>query len=143
MAIFREPTYTEILLSYIYHYVILATVFSLGFVYYLFRTRAPLKEEDESAELARDDRHGAHGGKDKAYYYENGPAASAVMANGNLEAAKGDQELLQTILHGMELADVVAADDEAEEKQDGGHKVARSRKVGGNLETPAHVEHSV
>jgi len=128
MAVFgSEPTFTEVLISYIYHYVILATIFSLGFVYYLFRTRAPLKEDEEPAEEGPDEL----GEKEKNY--RNGPTATAIVANGDLEVARGDHDLLNTILHGMNLADAVAAEDEAEEAQDG-RRVTGGRRVTENEE---------
>jgi len=48
-------------------------------------------------------------------------------------SAEGDQELLQTILHGMHVADAMAAEDE-EDDGSGNHRVARSRKVTENEE---------
>jgi len=131
MAIFgREPTVTEILLSYIYNYVILATFFSLAFVYYLFRTRAPLKEVEERSD-AHSESHGTKHAKGK--HYKNGPTSNAIVANGDANVGDGDEELLQTIVHGMNLADAVAAEDEADEGHDV-QRVARSRKVTENEE---------
>jgi len=123
MGIFwSEPTYFEIFLSYVYHYVILATIFSLLFVYFLFRTRSPLKEIDES------DQHEHHSSESKKKSRHRTTSATAVVANGGVEVQEGDEELLKTILHGMNLADAVAADDEDEEGRDG-QKVTGARKV--------------
>lgn len=139
MSIFgTEPTYTEIILSYIYNYVILATIFSLCFVYYLFRTRAPLKEDEvPSTHEKEHDKVETEGqdelGEMREKSYRNGPTANAIMANGDLEVADGDKDLLKTILHGMNLADTVAAEDEAEEAHDD-QRVTRGKKVTENEE---------